>query len=97
MKFQAPQDCGGVSVMGNFYPADDNGVIEINDIQFDPSDLAPHGYVLISDDAVVTPKKSKKAADPVVAPVEVAPVEVAPVEQPVDAPADAFATTESVK
>ena len=64
MKFQAPPNCGGVSVMGNYYEADENGVIVIEDIPITPDALAPFGYVHVSDDYVPTAltKAQKKAA-----------------------------------
>ena len=66
MKFQGPKDTGGASVGGQFFPADENGIIEVPDSGEYASALAPHGFYAIPPDAAPAAdggksKKSKKA------------------------------------
>jgi hypothetical protein len=73
MKLQGPKGCNGASVGGQFFQADDNGVIDVPDDGNYLSALAPHGFTL----AVEKPAKGKKAApqeDPPADPEPEAPV-----------------------
>ena len=66
MKFQGPKDTGGASIGGQFFPADENGVIEVPDDGEYASALAPHGFYVMPPEAApaaegAKTKKSKKA------------------------------------
>lgn len=47
-KFKAPEGCAGVSVMGQFYEADANGIVTIPDGI--SSDIESHGFAPIAGD-----------------------------------------------
>lgn len=55
-KFKAPAGCDGVSLLGDFYPADANGIVAIPDgIQ---NDLVSHGFTEVAGDEQAAPAAS---------------------------------------
>ena len=70
MKFQAPENCGGVSVGGEFFAADENGVITISNGVANVADLASHGYVPIYEKEEVVEEVVKENLTPETAETE---------------------------
>lgn len=69
MKYKAPEGCAGISVGGEQFNVDENGLIEVPDGGDYGQLLAPHGFVIapvVEEVAAKPTAKKAKAAAPVV-------------------------------